>query len=158
MTFSTATIQGFCTYKKSSTTPQGRAVVNMLIAVPNKRQNKTTSDTYKVSVWDNQALAAAEYIHQERKQIITVSGQLKLDEYSVAKGEPMMRLDFASILDYGNSSKTASERMNQKSDKQKFEDFMDDVDDTKRMNDVETTKVVLDKVKARKKPTTTIAK
>ena len=158
MTFSTATIQGYVTYKKSSTTPQGRAVVNMLLSVPNKRQNGTTADTYKVSVWDNQALAAAEYIHQERKQIITVSGQLKLDEYSVAKGEPMMRLDFASILDYGNSSKTASERMNQLSDKQKFENFMDDVDDTKRMNDVETTKVVLDKVKARKKPTTTIAK
>ena len=158
MTFATATIQGHCTYKKSTTTPQGRAVVNMLIAVPNKRQNKTTSDTYKVSVWDNQALAAAEYIHQENKQIITVSGQLKLDEYSVAKGEPMMRLDFASILDYGNSSKTAAERINQKSDKQKFEDFKDAVDDTKRMNDLETTEKVLEKVKARKKPATAIAK
>ena len=145
-------------YKKSTTTPQGRAVVNMLIAVPNKRQNKTTSDTYKVSVWDNQALAAAEYIHQENKQIITVSGQLKLDEYSVAKGEPMMRLDFASILDYGNSSKTAAERINQKSDKQKFDDFIDAVDDTKRMNDLETTEKVLEKVKARKKPATAIAK
>ena len=158
MTFSTATIQGYVTFKKSSTTPQGRAVVNMLLSVPNKRQNGTTADTYKVSVWDNQALAAAEYISAENKQIITCSGQLKLDEYSVEQGKPMMRLDFASILDYGNSSKTATERMNQLSDKQKFENFMDDVDDTKRMNDVETTKVVLDKVKARKKPATTIAK
>ena len=149
MTFATATIQGHCTYKKSTTTPQGRAVVNMLIAVPNKRQNKTTSDTYKVSVWDNQALAAAEYIHQENKQIITVSGQLKLDEYSVAKGEPMMRLDFASILDYGNSSKTASERMNQLSDKQKFVNMMDDV---------ETTKEQIAKVKSRKITATAIKK
>ena len=149
MTFSTATIQGFCTYKKSSTTPQGRAVVNMLIAVPNKRQNKTTSDTYKVSVWDNQALAAAEYISAENKQIITCSGQLKLDEYSVEQGKPMMRLDFASILDYGNSSKTASERMNQLSDKQKFVNMMDDV---------ETTKEQIAKVKSRKISATAIKK
>jgi single-stranded DNA-binding protein len=131
MTFSTATIQGYVTYKKSSTTPQGRAVVNMLLAVPNKRQNGTTADTYKVSVWDNQALAAAEYISAENKQIITCSGQLKLDEYSVEQGKPMMRLDFASILDYGNSSKTAAERMNQLSDKQKFVNMMDDVETTK---------------------------
>ena len=149
MTFSTATIQGFCTYKKSSTTPQGRAVVNMLIAVPNKRQNKTTSDTYKVSVWDNQALAAAEYISAEQKQIITCSGQLKLDEYSVEQGKPMMRLDFASILDYGNSSKTAAERQNQLSDKQKFVNMMDDV---------ETTKEQIAKVESRKISATAIKK
>ena len=141
MTFSTATIQGYVTYKKSSITPQGRAVVNMLLSVPNKRQNGTTADTYKVSVWDNQALAAAEYISAEQKQIITCSGQLKLDEYSVEQGKPMMRLDFASILDYGNSSKTASERMNQLSDKQKFVNMMDDV---------ETTKEKLAQVKSRK--------
>lgn len=141
MTFSTATIQGYVTYKKSSTTPQGRAVVNMLLSVPNKRQNGTTADTYKVSVWDNQALAAAEYISAEQKQIITCSGQLKLDEYSVEQGKPMMRLDFASILDYGNSSKTASERLNQLSDKQKFVNMMDDV---------ETTKEKLAQVKSRK--------
>ena len=158
MTFSTATIQGYVTFKKSSTTPQGRAVVNMLLSVPNKRQNGTTADTYKVSVWDNQALAAAEYISAEQKQIITCTGQLKLDEYSVEQGKPMMRLDFASILDYGNSSKTAAERINQKSDKQKFDDFIDAVDDTKRMNDLETTEKVLEKVKARKKPATAIAK
>ena len=105
MTFSTATIQGYVNYKKASTTPQGRSVVNMLIVVPNKRQNGTTTNTYKVSVWDNQALAAAEYIDANRKQIITVNGTLMLDEYSVenpnpksGKIEPMMRLDFASIL------------------------------------------------------------
>lgn len=149
MTFSTATIQGYVTFKKSSTTPQGRAVVNMLLSVPNKRQNGTTADTYKVSVWDNQALAAAEYISAENKQIITCSGQLKLDEYSVEKGKPMMRLDFASILDYGNSSKTASERMNQLSDKQKFVNMMDDV---------ETTKEQIAKVKTRKISATAIKK
>ena len=149
MTFSTATIQGYVTFKKSSTTPQGRAVVNMLLSVPNKRQNGTTADTYKVSVWDNQALAAAEYISAENKQIITCSGQLKLDEYSVKQGKPMMRLDFASILDYGNSSKTATERMNQLSDKQKFVNMMDDV---------ETTKEQIAKVKSRKISATAIKK
>ena len=149
MTFSTATIQGYVTFKKSSTTPQGRAVVNMLLSVPNKRQNGTTADTYKVSVWDNQALAAAEYISAENKQIITCSGQLKLDEYSVEQGKPMMRLDFASILDYGNSSKTATERMNQLSDKQKFVNMMDDV---------ETTKEQIAKVKTRKISATAIKK
>ena len=149
MTFSTATIQGYVTFKKSSTTPQGRAVVNMLLSVPNKRQNGTTADTYKVSVWDNQALAAAEYISAEQKQIITCSGQLKLDEYSVEQGKPMMRLDFASILDYGNSSKTAAERQNQLSDKQKFVNMMDDV---------ETTKEQIAKVKSRKISATAIKK
>ena len=149
MTFSTATIQGYVTYKKSSTTPQGRAVVNMLLSVPNKRQNGTTADTYKVSVWDNQALAAAEYISAEQKQIITCSGQLKLDEYSVEQGKPMMGLDFASILDYGNSSKTAAERQNQLSDKQKFVNMMDDV---------ETTKEQIAKVKTRKVSATAIKK
>ena len=149
MTFSTATIQGYVTFKKSSTTPQGRAVVNMLLSVPNKRQNGTTADTYKVSVWDNQAFAAAEYISAENKQIITCSGQLKLDEYSVEQGKPMMRLDFASILDYGNSSKTATERMNQLSDKQKFVNMMDDV---------ETTKEQIAKVKSRKISATAIKK
>ena len=131
MTFSTATIQGYVTFKKSSTTPQGRAVVNMLLSVPNKRQNGTTADTYKVSVWDNQALAAAEYISAERKQIITCSGTLRLDEYSVEQGKPMMRLDFASILDYGNSSQTAAERQNNLSDKQKYTNMVDSLEETK---------------------------
>lgn len=125
MTFSTATIQGYVTFKKASTTPSGRSVVNMLLSVPNKRQNGTTADTYKVSVWDNQALSAAEYISAERKQIITCSGTLRLDEYSVEQGKPMMRLDFASILDYGNT-KPATEQV---SDKQKFVNMMEDVDD-----------------------------
>ena len=127
MTFSTATIQGYVTYKKASTTPQGRSVVNMLLSVPNKRQNGTTADTYKVSVWDSQALAAAEYISAERKQIITCSGTLRLDEYSVQQGKPMMRLDFASILDYGNTKPTGE----QISDKQKFANMIDAIDDIK---------------------------
>ena len=134
MTFSTATIQGYVNYKKASTTPQGRSVVNMLIVVPNKRQNGTTTNTYKVSVWDNQALAAAEYIDANRKQIITVNGTLMLDEYSVenpnpksGKIEPMMRLDFASILDYGNTKPTQE----QVSDKQKFVNMIEDVEEIK---------------------------
>lgn len=127
MTFSTATIQGYVTFMKSSTTPNNRAVVNMLLSVPNKRQNGTTSDTYKVSVWDSQALAAAQYISAERKQIITCSGTLRLDEYSVEQGKPMMRLDFASILDYGNSRIGES----QLSDKQKFVNMIDAMEDAK---------------------------
>jgi len=128
MTFSTATIQGYITFKKASTTPKGRAVCNMLISVPNKRQNGTTSDTYKISVWDQQALSAAEYISVDRKQIITCSGTLSLDEYSVEQGKPMMRLDFASILDYGNS-RPVNELI---SDKQKFNNMIDSIDDAKR--------------------------
>ena len=127
MTFSTATIQGYVTFMKSSTTPNNRAVVNMLLSVPNKRQNGTTADTYKVSVWDSQALAAAQYISAERKQIITCSGTLRLDEYSVEQGKPMMRLDFASILDYGNSRIGEA----QLSDKQKFVNMIDSVEDAK---------------------------
>ena len=145
MTFSTATIQGYVTFKRSSTTPQGRAVVNMLLSVPNKRQNGTTADTYKVSVWDNQALAAAEYISAERKQIITCSGTLRLAEYSVEQGKPMMRLDFASILDYGNSSLTAAERMNNLSDKQKYVNMVDSLEETKAK---------MEELKSKKKTTT----
>ena len=119
MTFSTATIQGYVTAKKSTFTPQKRNVVNMLVFVPDKRElgNKKSGeyskgDVYKVSVWDAQALKAAEFIKPEGKdsafrQIVTFSGSLKMDEYSVnnpnSRGEykPMMRLDFATILDYG---------------------------------------------------------
>jgi len=140
MTFATATIQGYVTFKKSSTTPSGRSVVNMYIAVPNKRENQTTSDTYKVSVWDNQALAAAEYISAERKQLVTFSGSLKLDEYSVEQGKPMMRLDFASILDYGNST-LVYEML---SDKQKYHNMIDNEDDTKRkLAELKTTKATV---------------
>jgi len=129
MTFATATIQGYVTYLKGDTTKNTkRAVVNMLIAVPNKRENMTTSDTYKVSVWDNQALAALEYIKSERKQIITVSGILRLDEYSVAQGKPIMRLDFASILDYGKTNEAVTK---DSSDKQKFVNMIDSIEDAK---------------------------
>ena len=138
MTFSTATIQGYVTFMKSSTTPNNRAVVNMLLSVPNKRQNGTTADTYKVSVWDSQALAAAQYISAERKQIITCSGTLRLDEYSVEQGKPMMRLDFASILDYGNSKEKHL------SDKQKYtnmKDMTDRVEEAKTSTKKSTAKV-----------------
>lgn len=140
MTFSTATIQGYVTYMKTSTTPNNRAVVNMLLSVPNKRQNGTTADTYKVSVWDSQALSAAQYISAERKQIITCSGTLRLDEYSVEQGKPMMRLDFASILDYGNSKMGEA----QLSDKQKFVNMIDSVEDAKlKTKQIKATKVAV---------------
>ena len=125
---------------KTSTTPNNRAVVNMLLSVPNKRQNGTTADTYKVSVWDSQALSAAQYISAERKQIITCSGTLRLDEYSVEQGKPMMRLDFASILDYGNSRIGEA----QLSDKQKFVNMIDSVEDAKlKPKQIKATKVAV---------------
>ena len=133
MTFSTATISGYVTYMKSTETPSKRVVMNMLVSVPNKADQNTTYDTYKVSVWDNQAIAAAQYISAERKQVITCSGQLRLDEYScrmsnIESGKkPMMRLDFASILDYGNSKPTQEAI----SDKQKFVNMIDSVEDAK---------------------------
>ena len=109
----------------------------MYIAVPDKRKNGTFSNTYKVSVWDNQAVAAAQYIKQERKQLVTVSGQLKLDEYSCTHPnkdgviEPMMRLDFASILDYGNKQQSQEDIINgANTDKQNYAEFIDDVDAT----------------------------
>ena len=56
------------------------------------------------------------------------------DRYSVenpnpksGKIEPMMRLDFASILDYGNTKPTQE----QVSDKQKFVNMIDDVEEIK---------------------------
>lgn len=127
MTFSTATIQGYVTYMKSSETPGKRVVMNMLVSVPDKRENQTRADTYKVSVWDAQAIAAAQYISAERKQVITISGTLRLDEYSVQQGKPMMRLDFASILDYGNTKPTQE----QISDKQKFANMIETIDEAK---------------------------
>lgn len=128
MTFATATIQGYVTHIKGAVTPNTkRPVVNMLIAVPNKKENVTTSDTYKISVWDNQALSALQYIKAERKQIITVSGILRLDEYSVSQGKPMMRLDFASILDYGKTNGTDDNL----SDKAKFVNMIDSIEDAK---------------------------
>lgn len=129
MTFATATVQGYVTYLKSDLTKNTkRSVVNMLIAVPNKKENMTTSDTYKVSVWDAQAHSALQYINPARKQIITVSGILRLDEYSVSQGKPMMRLDFASILDYG---KTTDAETKDLSDKQKFVNMVDTLEDAK---------------------------
>jgi len=129
MTFATATVQGYVTYLKSDLTKNTkRSVVNMLIAVPNKKENMTTSDTYKVSVWDAQAHSALQYINPARKQIITVSGILRLDEYSVSQGKPMMRLDFASILDYGKTNDAETKDL---SDKQKFVHMIDTLEDAK---------------------------
>jgi len=129
MTFATATVQGYVTYLKSDLTKNTkRSVVNMLIAVPNKKENMTTSDTYKVSVWDAQAHSALQYINPARKQIITVSGILRLDEYSVSQGNHMMRLDFASILDYRKTTDAETKGL---SDKQKFVNMVDTLEDAK---------------------------
>ena len=129
MTFATATVQGYVIYLKSDLTKNTkRSVVNMLIAVPNKKENMTTSDTYKVSVWDAQAHSALQYINPARKQIITVSGILRLDEYSVSQGKPMMRLDFASILDYGKTNDAETKDL---SDKQRFVHMIDTLEDAK---------------------------
>ena len=98
MTFATATISGYVNWMGSSTTPSGRPVVNLLVSVPDKQQ-VGVSTSYKLSVWDKQGLTALQYIKKSQK--ITATGQLKIDEYSVKKGEPILRLDFASIIDYG---------------------------------------------------------
>lgn len=96
MSFATATIQGFVTWKSPlQQTPSGRNVVNMIVSVPDKK--KETSTSYKLSVWDQQAGYALEYISV--KQLITAQGQLSLEHYP--SKDTILRLDFASILDYG---------------------------------------------------------
>lgn len=50
----------------SSTTPSGRAVVNILVSVPDKQQ-VGVSTSYKLSVWDKQALSALQYIKKISK-------------------------------------------------------------------------------------------
>ena len=104
MTFSTATIQGYVNWIDTTQTPAGRTVCNMLVVVPDNRKNEAgesvgISTTYKVSIWDKQAITATKYI--KKTQVITVNGALKLDDYSVKQGDPKLRLDFASVLDYG---------------------------------------------------------
>lgn len=101
MSFATATIQGFVTWKSSlQQTPSGRNVVNMIVSVPDKK--KETSTSYKISIWDKQAGYALEYISV--KQLITAQGQLSLEHYP--SKDTILRLDFASILDYGRLPNT----------------------------------------------------
>ena len=96
MSFATATIQGYVTWKSSlQQTPSGRNVVNLLVSVPDKK--KETSTTYKLSVWDNQVGNVLEYI--KVKQLITAQGALSLEHYQTK--DTILRLDFATILDYG---------------------------------------------------------
>ena len=98
MTFATATIQGFVNWKGTlEKTPQGRDVINLLLSVPEKRETKT-STTYKLSIWDKQAHSALNFIFN--KQLITATGQVSLETY---EGKSQIRMDFASILDYGKS-------------------------------------------------------
>lgn len=95
MSFATATIQGYVTWiGELKQTPNGRFVVNLMVAVPDK--TKTKSTTYKLSVWDLQSGNVLKYIR--KNQLITAQGQIGLETYG---DKPMIRLDFASILDYG---------------------------------------------------------
>jgi len=100
MTFSTCTIQGYVGYigEAKQIPDSKRVVLNILVNVPNKRNKEEKEyQTYKVSVWDKQALSGTQYL--KKGQVITVQGQLTIDKY-----EPkMLRLDFANILDYGNT-------------------------------------------------------
>ena len=96
MTFATATIQGFVNWKgKVERTPQGRDVINLLVSVPEKRK-ENTSTTYKLSIWDKQALSCLNFI--STNQLITATGQVSLETF---KEKSLIRMDFASILDYG---------------------------------------------------------
>ena len=97
MTFATATIQGFVNWKSSlEQTPNGRNVVNLLVSVPDKR-DKEKSTSYKISVWDKQAASVLEFI--QKGQLITAQGSISFETFNPQK--PIIRMDFASILDYG---------------------------------------------------------
>jgi single-stranded DNA-binding protein len=107
MTFATGTIQGYVTWISNlQQTPSGRNVVNLLVSVPDKK-NKEISSTYKVSIWDAQCGNVLKYIQQ--RQIITAQGQLSLEHYSNEKNDKMLRLDFATILDYGKTPEEKTE-------------------------------------------------
>ncbi len=96
MSFATATIQGQVTWiGDMKQTPTGRYVVNLLVIVWDKKKIKNT--TYKLSVWDLQTGSVLKYIKKD--QIITAQGTLGLETYG---DKPhIIRLDFASILNYG---------------------------------------------------------
>ena len=105
MSFATATIQGYVTWiGELKQTPTGRFVVNLMVSVPDK--TKTKSTTYKLSVWDLQTGSVLKYL--KKNQLVTAQGALGLETYG---DNPMIRLDFASILNYGytpeEQSKTA---------------------------------------------------
>ena len=101
MTFATGTIQGYVTWISNLTqTPTGRNVVNLLVSVPDKK-NKEVSSTYKLSIWDNQAVNVLKYI--QPRQLITAQGQLSIEHYVGKSGNNLLRLDFATILDYGRA-------------------------------------------------------
>ena len=101
MTFATGTIQGYVTWISNLTqTPTGRNIVNLLVSVPDKK-NKEVSSTYKLSIWDNQAVNVLKYI--QPRQLITAQGQLSIEHYVGKSGNNLLRLDFATILDYGRA-------------------------------------------------------
>ncbi len=96
MSFATATIQGQVTWiGEMKQTPTGRFVVNLLVIVWDKKKIKNT--TYKLSIWDLQTGSVLKYIKKD--QIITAQGTLGLETYG--DKPPIIRLDFASILNYG---------------------------------------------------------
>jgi hypothetical protein len=98
MTFATATIQGYVNWIGVAPNKTERSLVVILMSVPGRKGEEPTS--YKVSTWDKQATLAAQYIR--KGQIISVSGKLALEKYQSHKQEfPFIRIDFATILDYG---------------------------------------------------------
>jgi hypothetical protein len=96
MSFATATIQGYVTWigDRNPAGATGRSVINLYVSVPTR--TKGVSTTYKLSVWDIQIDNVLKYIR--KNQLITAQGTIGLETYG---DKPMIRLDFASILDYG---------------------------------------------------------
>jgi len=96
MSFATAVIQGYVTWigDRNPAGATGRSVINLLVSVPTR--TKGVSTTYKLSVWDIQIDNVLKYIR--KNQLITAQGTIGLETYG---DKPMIRLDFASILDYG---------------------------------------------------------
>ncbi len=105
MTFATSTIQGYCNFiGKLKETPNGRNVVNLLVSVPDKRnkEDNQSGTTFNVSIWDSQVDSVIRYI--KKNQLITVTGTISIDNWYIGKHnekKPIIKMDFASILDYG---------------------------------------------------------
>lgn len=96
MSFATAVIQGYVTWigDRNPAGATGRTVINLLVSVPTRTKGIAT--TYKLSIWDIQIDNVLKYIR--KNQLITAQGTIGLETYG---DKPMIRLDFASILDYG---------------------------------------------------------
>jgi hypothetical protein len=99
MTFANATIQGHVNYIAAVPNKTDRPLAVLLMSVGDKKSGKSTS--YKVSIWDRQAMTALQLIH--KGQIVTLNGKLALEHFPTKSNQeyPFIRIDFATILDYG---------------------------------------------------------